>query len=50
MCSSDLDIFKPPPIGYFDRTLKSGFGVMFDDLIAAFYTLLVLAVWKAVAP
>ncbi len=38
-----FDIFKPPPIRYYDRTLKNGFGVMFDDLIAAGYTLLVLA-------
>ncbi len=38
-----FDIWKPPPIRYYDRTLKSGFGVMFDDLIAAAYTLLVLA-------
>jgi len=35
---------KPPPIRYFDRRLKNGFGVMFDDLLAAGYTLLVLAV------
>ena len=39
-----FDIFKPPPIRYYDRTFKSGFGVMLDDLVAAFYTLLVLAV------
>lgn len=39
-----FDIVKPPPIRYYDRTLKSGFGVMFDDLIAAFYTLLILAI------
>ena len=39
-----FDILKPPPIRYYDRTLKSGFGVMFDDLLAAAYTLLVLAV------
>jgi len=39
-----FDILKPPPIRHFDRTLKSGFGVMFDDLVAAFYALLVLAV------
>ncbi len=44
-----FDILKPIPIRYYDRTMKSGFGVMFDDLIAAFYTLLVLAAWKAVA-
>ncbi len=41
-----FDILKPPPIRYYDRTLKNGFGVMFDDLIAAFYTLLVLAIAK----
>jgi len=39
-----FDILKPPPIRYFDRKLKNGFGVMFDDLLAACYTLLVLAV------
>lgn len=39
-----FDIFKPPPIRYYDRTFKSGFGVMLDDLVAAFYTLIVLAV------
>lgn len=41
-----FDILKPPPIRYFDQTLKGGFGVMFDDVIAASYTLLVLAVAK----
>lgn len=41
-----FDIVKPPPIRHFDRTLKSGFGVMFDDLLAAGYTLLVLALAK----
>lgn len=44
-----FDILKPPPIRYFDRSLKGGFGVMFDDLLAAFYALLVLAAWKALA-
>lgn len=39
-----FDIFKPPPIRYYDRVLKNGFGVMWDDLLAAGYTLLVLAV------
>lgn len=41
-----FDILKPPPIRYYDRTLKGGFGVMFDDLVAAFYTLIVLAITK----
>jgi len=44
-----FDILKPLPIRYYDRTLKTGFGVMFDDLIAALYTLLVLALWKVAA-
>ena len=30
-----FDIVKPWPISYFDRTLKGGFGVMFDDFLAA---------------
>jgi phosphatidylglycerophosphatase A len=42
-----FDIIKPPPIGYYDRKLRGGFGVMFDDLLAAFMTLLCLAIWKA---
>lgn len=41
-----FDILKPPPIRHFDRTLKGGWGVMLDDMLAAFYTLLVLASWK----
>jgi len=44
-----FDIFKPQPIRYYDRTFKSGFGVMLDDLVAAFYTLLVMALWRTVA-
>ena len=39
-----FDIVKPPPIRALDRRLKHGFGVMFDDLIAAFYTLIVAAI------
>jgi phosphatidylglycerophosphatase A len=43
-----FDMLKPAPIGYLDRHLKGGFGVMFDDIMAAFYTLLVFALWRAV--
>jgi phosphatidylglycerophosphatase A len=43
-----LDILKPPPIRYYERTFRNGFGVMLDDLVAAFYTLLVFAVFKVV--
>lgn len=42
-----FDILKPPPIKYFERKLRGGVGVMFDDLLAAFYTLLCLAGWKS---
>jgi phosphatidylglycerophosphatase A len=41
-----FDMVKPPPIRYFDRKLKGGFGIMFDDLVAAFFTLLVIALWR----
>lgn len=41
-----FDILKPPPIRWFERRYAGGFGVMFDDLIAAGYTLLVLAIAK----
>ena len=39
-----FDIAKPPPIRDLDRRLKNGVGVMVDDLLAAGYTLVVLAV------
>uniref|UniRef100_UPI003340A47B phosphatidylglycerophosphatase A family protein n=1 Tax=Castellaniella defragrans TaxID=75697 RepID=UPI003340A47B len=39
-----FDILKPPPVRTFDRRLKNGFGVMLDDVLAAAYTLLVVAV------
>jgi phosphatidylglycerophosphatase A len=39
-----FDIVKPPPIGALDARLKNGVGVMVDDLVAAFYTLLALAI------
>jgi phosphatidylglycerophosphatase A len=40
-----FDAFKPQPIRYFDKRLRGGFGIMFDDLVAAFFTLLVIALW-----
>ncbi len=42
-----FDMVKPPPIRYFDRNLKGGFGIMIDDLVAAFMTLLVIALWRS---
>jgi phosphatidylglycerophosphatase A len=38
-----FDIVKPPPIRALDARFKNGAGVMADDLVAAFYTLLALA-------
>jgi phosphatidylglycerophosphatase A len=35
-----FDIWKPFPIRQFDAKLKNGFGVMFDDLLAAVYAML----------
>lgn len=43
-----FDIVKPPPIGAVDARLKNGFGVMFDDLLAAGYALLVFAVGQRI--
>ncbi|MDR2208498.1 MAG: phosphatidylglycerophosphatase A [Azoarcus sp.] len=37
-----FDILKPPPIRQADSRFKNGFGVMFDDLLAAAYALLTL--------
>jgi phosphatidylglycerophosphatase A len=43
-----FDILKPPPIRYFDSNWHGGLGVMFDDLLAAGYALLCLALLKSV--
>src|SRR5262245_27461654 len=32
-----FDILKPPPIRQFEMRFKGGFGVMFDDILAAGY-------------
>ena len=34
-----FDIWKPFPIRYFDTHIKNGFGVMFDDALAAVYSI-----------
>ena len=44
-----FDILKPWPIRFFDTRLKNGFGVMFDDLLAALYALLVIKGWQWLA-
>ena len=37
-----FDIAKPWPVGYADRSLPGGFGVMADDILAGLYALLLL--------
>ncbi len=37
-----FDIFKPFPIKSFDQQLKGGLGIMFDDILAAIYSILML--------
>jgi phosphatidylglycerophosphatase A len=46
-----FDSVKPGPMGWADREFKDvgwrgGFGILADDLLAAFCTLLVLAFWR----
>ncbi len=43
-----FDVVKPPPIRELEMRFKGGFGVMFDDLLAAGYTLLILALVKRI--
>ena len=43
-----FDVVKPPPIRQLELRLRGGFGVMFDDILAAGYTLLALAIAKRV--
>ena len=52
-----FDAVKPGPVGWADRLFKAragerpgwrqGLGILFDDLVAAFCTLLVMALWRA---
>jgi len=47
-----FDAVKPGPVGWADRAFhgagwRGGFGIMLDDLVAAFCTLLCLALWQA---
>jgi len=51
-----FDAAKPGPVGWADRLLhgqggwRGGFGILLDDLVAAFCTLLVLALWRTWQP
>ena len=46
-----FDATTPGPIGWADRAFKGGgwrggFGILLDDLVAAFCTLLAIALWR----
>ena len=46
-----FDAVKPGPVGWADRRFKGpgalgSFGILFDDFVAAFCTLLVIAAWR----
>jgi phosphatidylglycerophosphatase A len=43
-----FDIWKPPPIGWLDRNVKGGIGVMLDDIAAALYALILIAIAEGV--
>ena len=43
-----FDILKPYPIRYFDQKLESGFGIMVDDVLAAGYAVIVIAILRIV--
>jgi len=45
-----LDIVKPGPIRYVEARFHGGFGVMVDDLVAAFLTLVLLSAFRLLAP
>lgn len=47
-----FDALKPGPVGWADDLFhgfgwRGGFGIIFDDLLAAFCTLLVIAAWRS---
>ena len=44
-----FDVFKPWPIRWADRTIKGGFGVMFDDVLAAGFAIGGIALLRSMA-
>jgi phosphatidylglycerophosphatase A len=39
-----FDIWKPFPVSWCDRTVKGGFGVMLDDIVAAIYAAILIVI------
>jgi len=44
-----FDIWKPFPIDWLDRNVKGGFGIMLDDVAAALYALILIAIGRGVS-
>ena len=40
-----FDIVKPFPVSYFDKKFKNSFGVIFDDIFAGLYVVLILILY-----
>ena len=41
-----FDILKPFPIGWTEKAIKGGAGIIADDIVAGIFTNLVLQIWK----
>lgn len=41
-----FDILKPFPIGWIEKEIKGGAGIIADDIIAGIFTNVVLQIWK----
>lgn len=41
-----LDILKPGPIGSIDKNVKSGFGIMLDDVIAGVFVIFIMQLFR----
>ena len=39
-----FDIWKPIPINYYEKKYENAFGIIFDDIIAAFYALIAISI------
>ena len=43
-----FDIWKPFPVDWLDRSVKGGLGIMLDDVAAALYALVLIAIGEGV--
>jgi phosphatidylglycerophosphatase A len=44
-----FDIWKPFPVNWLDHTVKGGFGIMLDDIAAAIYALILIAIGRGLS-